>query len=122
MRYSQRYQHASARAYVVTRRCRRCEEHYETSDQDCENLCLRCLHDQDFEERVAAWFLRNPRARFEVYTTICDDRTARVFLKGGHDWVEYEDPHPVYLEAVRRRRPSTTTMLARGQADDGEQG
>ena len=122
MRYSQRYQHASARAYVVTRRCQRCEEHYETSDQDCENLCLRCLHDQDFEERVAAWFLRNPCARFEVYATICDDRTTRVFLKGGHDWVEYEDPHPVYLEAVRRRRPSTTTMLARGQADDGEQG
>ena len=122
MRYSQRYHHASAKAYVVTRRCRRCEQQYETSDQDPDNLCLRCLHDGEFEQRVAEWFLRNPFAQFEVYTTICDVRTARVFLKGGHDWVEYEDPHPVYLEAVRRRRPSTTTMLARGQADDGEQG
>jgi hypothetical protein len=74
----------------------------------------------EFEQRVAEWFLRNPLAKFEVYTTICDDRTARVFLKDGRDWVEYQDPHPVYLEAVRRRRRSA--VLTRGQADGGKQG
>jgi hypothetical protein len=68
---------------VVTRRCRRCEQQYETSDQDPDNLCLRCLHDGELEQRVAEWFLRNPLAKFEVYTTICDDRTAQVFLNDG---------------------------------------
>lgn len=117
MRYSQRCQRGSAKVH----RCRRCEQYYETSDQDSEHLCLRCLHDQEFEERVAEWFLRNRFARFEVYTTVCDDRTARVFLTDGHDWVEYEDPHPVYLEAVRRQVLSTRTGLVQDQAD-GEQG
>jgi len=56
--------------------------------------------------------LRNPLAKVEVYTTICDDQTAPVFLKDGGDWVEYQDPHPVYLEAVRRR-PAIDSFDAR---------
>ena len=49
MGYSQQYQRGRAKAHAVTRRCRRCEQYYETSDQDTENLCLRCLHDREFE-------------------------------------------------------------------------
>jgi hypothetical protein len=103
MRYSQRYQPACAKAHAVTRRCRRCEEHYETSDQDCENLCLCCLHDRDFEQRVAEWFLKNPFSRFEVYS-ILDENRVRVILNGGLDWVDFEKEHPVYIEAIRRRK------------------
>jgi hypothetical protein len=103
MRYSQRYQHASAKAYVVTRRCRRCEQQYETSDQDPDNLCLRCLRDGEFEQRVAEWFLRNPFARFEVYS-IFDEDGVRVILNGGRDWVDFEKQHPVYIEAIRRQK------------------
>src|SRR6516225_5636902 len=44
MGYSQRYQRARAKAHAVTRRCRRCQQHYETLEQDSDNLCLRCLH------------------------------------------------------------------------------
>jgi hypothetical protein len=103
MSYSQRYQHASAKAYVVTRRCRRCEQQYETSDQDPDSLCLRCLHDRDFERRIAEWFLKNPFARFEVYS-IFDERRVRVILNGGRDWVEFEKEHAVYIEAIRRQK------------------
>jgi len=52
---------------------------------------------------VAEWFLKNPLALCEVYTTVCDERIARVLLRERQDWVEYEHPHPVYLEAVRRQ-------------------
>jgi len=103
MRYSQRYHHASAKAYVVTRRCRRCEQQYETSDQDPDNLCLRCLHDGEFEQRVAEWFLKSPFARFELYS-IFDEGRVRVILNGGRDWVEFEKEHPVYIEATRRKK------------------
>ena len=85
-------------------------------------LCPTRLHDGEFEQRVAEWFLRNPLAKVEVYTTICDDQTAPVLLKDGGDWVEYQDPHPVYVEAVRRQTRSTRRRsLARDQADGGEQ-
>ena len=103
MRYSQRYQCTSAQAHAVTRRCRRCEQQYETLDQDPDNLCLRCLHDRDFERRVAEWFLKNPFARFEVYS-IFDEHRVRVILNGGRDWVEFEKEHPVYIEAIRRQK------------------
>lgn len=103
MRDSLRHSRSSAAAREVTRRCRRCEEHYPTCEQDPDSLCLRCLQNKEFERQVAEWFIKNPFAPFEVYTTICDDRMARVLLKERHDWVEYEDPHPVYLEAVRRQ-------------------
>ena len=103
MRNSQRYQRARAKAHVVTRRCRRCEQHYETLDQDSDNLCLRCLHDRDFEQRVAEWFLKNAFARFEVYSIFDEDRV-RVILNGGRDWVEFEKEHPVYIEAIRRQK------------------
>jgi hypothetical protein len=103
MHYSQRHQHASPKAYVVTRRCRRCEQHYETSDQDCENLCPHCLHDRDFEQRVAEWFLKTPFARFEVYSIFEEDRV-RVILNGGRDWVEFDKEAPVYIEAIRRQK------------------
>jgi hypothetical protein len=103
MRYSQRYQRASAKSHVVTRLCRRCEQHYGTSDQDCEHLCLRCLHDRNFEQRVAEWFLKNPFARFELYS-IFDEHRVRVILNGGRDWVEFEKEHAVYIEAIRRQK------------------
>ena len=98
-----RHSRSSPAVREVTRRCRRCEQPYRTSDQDPDSLCLDCLHNENFEKEVAAWFLKNPFAPFEVYTTICDERMVRVLLKETHDWVEYEDPHPVYLEAVRRQ-------------------
>jgi len=79
MRYWQRYQSAWRKGHAVTRRCRRCEQHYETLDQDSDNLCLRCLHDRDFEQRVAEWFLKNAFARFEVYSIFDEDRV-RVIL------------------------------------------
>ena len=103
MRNCQRYQCASAKAHAVTRRCRRCEQQYETLDQDPDNLCLRCLHDRDFEQRVAEWFLKNPFARFEVYS-IFDEHRVRVILIGGRDWVDFEKEHPVYIEAIRRQK------------------
>ena len=103
MRYSQRYQRARAKVHAVTRRCRRCGQHCETSDQDCENLCPHCLHDRDFEQRVAEWFLKNPFARFEVYSIFDEDRV-RVILNGGRDWVDFEKDHPVYIEAIRRQK------------------
>ncbi len=99
MRYTRRYQ----RVHAMTRRCRRCEQHYETSDQDSDNLCLRCLHDREFEQRVAGWFLKNPFARFEVYSIFDEDRV-RVILNGGRDWVEFEKEHPVYIEAIRQQK------------------
>jgi len=103
MRYWRRYQRASAKAHAVARRCRRCEQHYETCLQDSENLCLRCLHDRDFELRVAEWFLKNPLARFEVYS-IFDEGRVRVILNGGQDWVDFEKERPVYIEAIRRQK------------------
>jgi hypothetical protein len=103
MGYSQRYQRARAKAHAVTRRCRRCQQHYETLEQDSDNLCLRCLHDQDFEHRVADWFLKNPFARFQLYSIFDEDRV-RVILNGGRDWVEFEREHPVYIEAIRRQK------------------
>jgi hypothetical protein len=72
-------------------------------DQDSANLCLRCLHDRDFEQRVAEWFLKSPLARFEVYSIFDEDRV-RVILNGGRDWVEFEKEHPVYSEAIRRQK------------------
>jgi len=95
MGYSQQYQRARAKAHAVTRRCRRWEQYYETSDQDTENLCLRCLHDREFEQRVAEWFLKSPFARFELYS-IFDEGRVRVILNGGRDWVEFEKEHPVH--------------------------
>ena len=103
MRYSRPYRHALAKAHAVTRRCRRCQQHYETLEQDSDNLCLCCLHDREFEERVAEWFLKNPFARFEVYSIFDEDRV-RVILNGGRDWVEFEREHPVYIEAIRRQK------------------
>ena len=103
MRYSQRYQCTSAKAHAVTRRCRRCEQQYETLDEDPDNLCLCCLHDRDFEQRVAGWFLRTPFARFELYSMF-DEHRVRVILNGGRDWVEFEKEHPVYIEAIRRQK------------------
>ncbi len=103
MRCLKRYQRASAKAHAVTRRCRRCEQHYETLEQDCDNLCLHCLHDRDFEQRVSEWFLKNPFARFELYSIFDEDRV-RVILDGGRDWVEFEKEHPVYVEAIRRQK------------------
>ena len=103
MHHWRRHSRSSPAVREVTRRCRRCEQPYRTSDQDPDSLCLDCLHNENFEKEVAAWFLKNPFAPFEVYTTICDERMVRVLLKERHDWVEYEDPHPVYLEAVRRQ-------------------
>ncbi len=103
MRYSRRYQHASPTAHTVTRRCRRCEQHYEASDQDSENLCVRCLHDGEFEQCVAERFLRDPFARFELYSIFDEDRV-RVILNGGRDWVDFEKEHPVYVEAIRRQK------------------
>jgi hypothetical protein len=103
MGHSQRYQRARAKAHAVMRSCRRCRHHYETSEQDSDNLCPRCLHDGDFEQRVAQWFLKNPFARFEVYT-IFDEHRVRVILNGGRDWVDFEKEHPVYIEAIRRQK------------------
>ena len=103
MGYSQQYQRARAKAHAVTRRCRRCDQYYETSDQNTENLCLRCLHDREFEQRVAEWFLKSPFARFELYS-IFDEGRVRVILNGGRDWVEFEKEHPVYIEAIRRQK------------------
>ena len=48
-------------------------------------------------------FLKNPFARFEVYSIFDEDRV-RVILNGGRDWVEFEKEHPVYIEAVRRQK------------------
>jgi hypothetical protein len=87
----------------VTCRCRRCGQYFETPDQDSENLCLHCLHDREFEQRVAEWFLKTPFARFEVYS-IFDEVRVRVILDGGRDWVEFEKEHPVYIEAIRRQK------------------
>jgi len=103
MRYSQRYQRASAKAHAVIRLCRRCQQHYRTLEQDSDNLCLRCLQDGGFEQRVAEWFLKNPFARFEVYSIFDEDRV-RVILNGGRDWVEFQKEHPVYIEAIRRQK------------------
>ena len=103
MRYWQRYQSAWRKAHAVTRLCRRCGQRYETLDQDCENLCLRCLHDREFEQRVAEWFLKSPFALFELYS-IFDEVRVRVILNGGGDWVEFEKEHPVYIEAIRRQK------------------
>jgi hypothetical protein len=111
MRYWRRYQRASAKAHAVKRRCRRCEQHYETSEQDTDNLCLHCLHDREFERRVAEWFLKNPFAGFEVYS-IFDEEVVRVILNGGRDWVEFEKEHPVCIEAIRRQK-----ILAGASAD-----
>jgi hypothetical protein len=103
MRYSTSYHRRSVAAHTVTRRCRRCEQHYQTAPEDPDGLCLRCGHNKDFERRVAEWFLQNPFAHFEVYT-IFDARRVRVILNDGRDWIEYEEEHPVYLEAVRRQK------------------
>ena len=103
MRHSRRCGPPSAAAHEITRRCRRCEQYYETVDQDPDNLCLHCLRNKGFEKQIADWFLKNPFVPFEVYTTVCDERMARVLLRERRDWVEYENPDPVYLEAVRRQ-------------------
>jgi hypothetical protein len=65
---------------------------------------------------VAAWFLKNPFARFEVYSIFDEDRV-RVILNGGRDWVEFEKEHPVYIEAIRRRK----CCRARSLCNDGSQ-
>ena len=122
MRHWRKYSQSSVAVHEITRRCRRCERSYLTSDQDPNNLCLDCLHNKNFEKQVAEWFLKNPFAPFEVYTSVCDDRMARVFLKERQDWVEYEDPHPVYLEAVRRhaRLAGEKSPLGSGRQKGGE--
>jgi hypothetical protein len=51
---------------------------------------------------LADWFLKNPFARVEVYS-IFDEHRVRVILNGGRDWMEFEKPHPVYIEAIRRQ-------------------
>ena len=114
MGYSQQYQRGRAKAHAVTRRCRRCEQYYETSDQDTENLCLRCLPDREFEQRVAEWFLKSPFARFELYS-IFDEGRVRVILNGGRDWVEFEKEHPVYIEATGGRRSSGAGSLCKSR-------
>jgi hypothetical protein len=52
---------------------------------------------------VGDWFLKNPFAPFEVYS-IFDEHRVRLILNGGRDWMEFEKPHPVYIEAVRRQK------------------
>ncbi len=102
MRYSANYHRRSVPAQTVTRRCRRCKQYYQTAREDPDNLCLRCGHNKDFEQRVADWFLKNPFARFEVYA-IFDEHRVRVILNDGRDWLEFEKEHPVYIEAIRRQ-------------------
>lgn len=111
MRYAANYHRRSVAAHTVIRRCRRCEEHYPTADGDPDNLCPRCCHDKDFEQRVAAWFVTNPFAAFEIYS-IFDDERVRVMLNGGRDWVEFPRPHPVYMEALRRNEVLTNKGVA----------
>ena len=48
-------------------------------------------------------FLKNPFARFEVYSIFDEDRV-RVILNGGRDWVDFEKEHPVYIEAIQRQK------------------
>jgi hypothetical protein len=52
---------------------------------------------------VTNWFLKNPFARFELYSIFDEDRV-RVILNGGRDWMEFEKPHAVYIEAIRRQK------------------
>ena len=65
MRYSQRYQHAPAKAYVVTRRCRRCEQHYETSDQDPDTYaCAACtMGSSNSASRSGSYGIRSPSSK-----------------------------------------------------------
>ena len=102
MRYSAKNYRRSDAAYTVTRRCRRCQQGYRTVVADPDDLCPHCCHNEDFEQRVGDWFLKNPFACFEVYS-IFDEHRVRVILNGGRDWMEFEKPHPVYVEAVRRQ-------------------
>jgi len=103
MRYSANNHRRSDAAYTVARRCRRCQQGYRTAVADPDDLCPRCCHYEDFEQRVADWFLKNPFACFEVYS-IFDEQRVRVILNGGRDWMEFEEPHPVYIEAIRRQK------------------
>jgi hypothetical protein len=103
MGYSMSYHERSEAAHRVTRRCRRCRQNYPASDQDPNDLCLRCAHNKDFEQRVAEWFLRNPFASFEVFA-LFDERRVRVILNSGKDWVEFDEQHPVFTEAIRRQQ------------------
>ena len=102
MRYIANHGRRSDAAYTVARRCRRCQQGYRTAVADPDDLCLHCCHNEDFEQRVADWFLKNPFACFEVYS-IFDEHRVRVILNGGRDWMEFEKPHPVYVEAIRRQ-------------------
>jgi hypothetical protein len=102
MRYSANHHRRSEAAYTVTRRCRRCRQGYRTAVADPDDLCPHCCHNEDFAQRVADWFLKNPFACFEVYS-IFDEHRVRVILNGGRDWMEFEKPHPVYIEAIRRQ-------------------
>jgi hypothetical protein len=58
---------------------------------------------------VADWFLKNPFAPFEVYS-IFDEHGVRVILNGDRDWVEFENEHPVYIEAIRRQKMLAGTV------------
>jgi hypothetical protein len=111
MRYSANSQRRCVSAHTVTRRCRRCQQSYRTAVAEPEDLCPNCWHNKDFERRVADWFLKNPFARFEVYS-IFDEQRVRAILNGGQDWVEFEKGHPVYIEAIRREkmRSAAVTM------------
>jgi hypothetical protein len=102
MLYSPIYHERSVEAHTVTRRCRRCQQGYRTAAADPNDLCPECSHNEDFEQRVTAWFLKNPFAPFEVYS-IFEAHRVRVILNGGRDWVEFEEEHPVYIEAIRRQ-------------------
>jgi len=103
MRYSANNHRRSDAAHTVTRRCRRCQQGYSTAVADPDDLCPHCCNNEDFEQRVADWFLKNPFARFEVYTIFDEDRL-RVILNGGRDWMEFEKPHAVYIEGIRRQK------------------
>ena len=103
MRYFANYGRRSDAAYTVARRCRRCRQGYRTAVADPDDLCPHCCHNEGFAQRVEDWFLKNPFAPFEVYS-IFDQHRVRVILNGGRDWMEFEKPHPVYIEAIRRQK------------------
>ena len=102
MRYSAKNYRRSDAAYTVRRRCRRCQQGYRTAVADPDDLCPHCCHNEDFEQRVGDWFLKNPFAPFDVYS-IFDEHRVRVILNDGQDWMEFAKPHPAYIEAIRRQ-------------------